>query len=180
MTPAVHICAPPPTYKRIARGVCLDCMMRTRFIGFWADYYGWDETCIRCGREYADGEWISLDFRRDARRKSIESAKAAWRSWKSEIVKPKYEDQEKTDRKLLRRLSKWIRDDKGFFRKAPGLQITIRPAPSKEVFTWLGIYKEGITYRSGGGHTATVQGAKCAATRWYRRKEKETESETKG
>jgi len=39
-----------------------------------------DTTCIRCGRQWQDGEWMPLAFSRAARLESVERARAYWRS----------------------------------------------------------------------------------------------------
>ena len=75
----IHIHAPQATSKSCKAGNCPDCKKRTRFIGFFTPWYGWDHTCIRCGRRWADGEWMPLPFMRGAREQSIESAKSYWR-----------------------------------------------------------------------------------------------------
>lgn len=49
---------------------------------FFTPWYGWDSTCIKCGREWQDGEWCPLDFVRQSRQKSIAAAKKRWRSMK--------------------------------------------------------------------------------------------------
>lgn len=79
MTGYVHILAPEVTRRAVRAGDCPDCNRRSRFISFHQDWYGWRQTCLRCGRTWDDGEWLPLDFERGARRKSIERAKAWWR-----------------------------------------------------------------------------------------------------
>lgn len=76
----VHTFSPPTTDKAIASVTCPDCGKRTRFVGFFQDWFGWRFTCLRCGRSYEDGEWLALDFVRGSRRKSIDAAKARWRA----------------------------------------------------------------------------------------------------
>lgn len=76
----VHIHAPQPTEKSIRAGHCRDCQRRSWFIGFFTPWYGWDTTCLRCGRHWQDGEWMPLDFVRQARQKSIDSAKRRFRA----------------------------------------------------------------------------------------------------
>jgi hypothetical protein len=75
----VHIHAPSATAKSIRAGNCPDCKKRTRFIGFFTPWYGWRTTCMRCGREWNDGEWGALDFVRGIRRRNIAHAKNTWR-----------------------------------------------------------------------------------------------------
>lgn len=76
---AVHIHAPQASLRSIDAGNCVDCKKRTRFIGFFTEYYGWDDTCLRCGRRWADGEWMLLPSARHARRDSINAVKIRWR-----------------------------------------------------------------------------------------------------
>lgn len=66
--------------KAVHACVCPDCKKRTRMLGFFQDWYGWDCTCLRCGRGFSDGEWMPLPFMRGARPKSIAAAKARWRA----------------------------------------------------------------------------------------------------
>lgn len=66
--------------KAVRACVCPDCKKRTRMLGFFQEWYGWAFTCLRCGRRYADGEWLPLPFMRGARPTSIATAKAHWRA----------------------------------------------------------------------------------------------------
>lgn len=75
----LHIYAPPVTHRFIHAGTCLDCKRRTRFLGFAYEMYGANVTCLRCGREWSDGEWMPLPFVRGARQKNIDAAKRRWR-----------------------------------------------------------------------------------------------------
>lgn len=79
MSGGVHICWTRTTAKDVWSGNCVDCGKRTRFLSFFQPWYGWDSTCIRCGRRWSDGEWMPLPFVRQSRQKSIESAKDRWR-----------------------------------------------------------------------------------------------------
>lgn len=74
-----HIHAPRATYKRAKAGRCNDCERRTRFVEFFTPWYGWDSTCLRCGRNWKDGEWMALPFMRGARQHNIDHAKGYWR-----------------------------------------------------------------------------------------------------
>ncbi len=76
----LHIHAPMPTAKEVLSGICPDCKKRTRMLSFFTPWYGWDVTCIKCGRNWLDGEWTDLDFVRQSRQKSIKRAKDTWRS----------------------------------------------------------------------------------------------------
>ena len=74
----VHIHRPPTTAKSLTRDKCIDCKQDTIFVGIFQDWYGWTETCIRCGRQFAEGEWLPLDFCREARRDNIKAALEQW------------------------------------------------------------------------------------------------------
>ena len=76
----IHIHAPQPTEKRIQTGVCPDCKKRSRFIAFFTPWYGDHTTCLRCGREWMDGEWMPLPFIRGSRKITIAAAKKRWRT----------------------------------------------------------------------------------------------------
>lgn len=76
---AVHIFAPRPEMRRAHRGTCPDCDKPTLFASVFYAWFGWDTTCLRCGRNWQDGEWMPLPFRRTASADSIRAAKAAFR-----------------------------------------------------------------------------------------------------
>lgn len=75
----IHIHAPAATAKACDIMHCTDCNRRTRYLSFFTPWYGWDSTCIRCGRNWMDGEWMPLPFMRGAREHNIQRAKAFWR-----------------------------------------------------------------------------------------------------
>lgn len=79
MTGCLHICAPPVESFFIRRGTCPDCKRASFFLGRTYEWYGSNQTCLRCGREWADGEWVPLPFMRGAREKNISHAKNLWR-----------------------------------------------------------------------------------------------------
>lgn len=84
----VHIYAPQPSAKSLTPCKCPDCKQDTVFVGFHTEWHGWDETCIRCGRGFADGEWLELEFSRFARRDRIEAALTRWhRQSDAELIK---------------------------------------------------------------------------------------------
>ena len=76
----VHIYAPQPSQRHIGRRVCLDCGRNAYFIALFTEWYGWDSTCLNCGRSWCDGEWMPLDFVPQSRQKSIASIKRRWRA----------------------------------------------------------------------------------------------------
>lgn len=77
----VHIHAPKATAKRLIKDNCHDCKKLTWFAEFFTPWYGWDSTCLRCGREYQDGCWMELPFARgNHRKKNKELAKQIWRN----------------------------------------------------------------------------------------------------
>jgi hypothetical protein len=75
----VHVCAPHAVGKFVNAGICPDCKKWSRFIGLHYEWYGTDQTCLRCGRSWSDGEWMPLNFERQSRQKSIASAKHIFR-----------------------------------------------------------------------------------------------------
>lgn len=76
---AVHVYAPQPTECAVHATTCPDCGQRTRMLQFFVEWFGWDSTCLRCGRMWVDGEWAALPFMRGARQKNIDAAKARCR-----------------------------------------------------------------------------------------------------
>lgn len=75
----VHIYAPQATAKKAFATTCPDCKRRTRMLARFTPWYGWDSTCLRCGRSWCDGEWMPLPFMRGARQHNIDEAKKYWR-----------------------------------------------------------------------------------------------------
>lgn len=76
----VHIYAPAATAKKASAATCPDCKKRTRMLAFFTPWHGWHSTCLRCGREWMDGEWAALEFARGARQRNIDAAKRRWRA----------------------------------------------------------------------------------------------------
>ncbi len=80
----IHIHAPQPNEKYIVLcEKCGDCGKRTRMIVFYTEWYGIDATCIKCGREWQDGEWQPLAFGRSKipiRQQNIDAAKRLYRN----------------------------------------------------------------------------------------------------
>jgi hypothetical protein len=76
----IHIHAPMPIGKHVHSGTCPDCKRRSRFIGWSYEWYGASNTCLRCGREWQDGEWMPLPFMRGARQHNIDAAKRRFRA----------------------------------------------------------------------------------------------------
>ena len=75
----VHVHAPWPDARHLGRIDCLACKRRTFAVGWHAEYYGWSQTCLRCGERWEDGEMCPRPFRRGWRKDSIERAKRRWR-----------------------------------------------------------------------------------------------------
>jgi len=75
----VYVCSPISTHRRIVAGECPTCGKWTRFMGFFYEWYGWHETCLRCGDKWSDGELLERPFMRGWRAKNIEAAKKEWR-----------------------------------------------------------------------------------------------------
>ncbi len=77
--PKVHIYAPPVTRRFVLAKTCPDCGKRTRMLGWAYEWHGATVVCLRCGREWQDGEWMPLPFMRGARAHNIAEAKDRWR-----------------------------------------------------------------------------------------------------
>ena len=75
----VHVYAPRATARSVRAAECPDCGRYTRFLCWSHEWHGPSQVCLRCGREWEDGEWMPLAFERGSRQKSIERAKARWR-----------------------------------------------------------------------------------------------------
>jgi len=71
----IHIYDPKVDMFSLDRGTCLDCNQRVWFALFHMTWFGWDRTCLNCGRRWSDGEWMPLAFERNSRRNSINIAK---------------------------------------------------------------------------------------------------------
>jgi hypothetical protein len=85
----VHIHAPLPESATVQWDVCLDCGKRSPFARVFYDWYGSHDTCMRCGRQWSSGEWISLPFCRTARADSKQQARRSWkmaRKYRGKIV----------------------------------------------------------------------------------------------
>lgn len=77
--PTVHIYTPPVIRRFVLTRTCPDCKKRTRMLGFGYEWHGASVTCLRCGREWQDGEWMPLPFMRGSRAHNIANAKEWWR-----------------------------------------------------------------------------------------------------
>jgi uncharacterized protein YbdZ (MbtH family) len=74
-----HICAPAQTAKKKHMVFCPDCERYAWFYSFFTPWYGWHTTCTKCGRQFVEGEWLDLPFKRGAREESIAWAKKKWK-----------------------------------------------------------------------------------------------------
>lgn len=52
----VHVHAPQPDAFGLRRSACPTCQKRTYFLWRHTPWYGVDDTCLRCGEEWQDGE----------------------------------------------------------------------------------------------------------------------------
>jgi hypothetical protein len=75
----IHVSRPRATSRSAKRRECPDCKAESLFASVFYEWYGWTTTCLLCGRNWQDGEWMPLPFRRSARADSIRSAHAAFR-----------------------------------------------------------------------------------------------------
>ena len=67
--------------KKIDKGICPNCGMRTYFIVFFDKIYGWDKTCIKCGFRFFDenGFRTVLPSHRENQLYNIQIAKMRWK-----------------------------------------------------------------------------------------------------
>ena len=84
MTPCYHgdkivICQPTITDLRLQRLPCPTCKRRRWFVRWFQEWYGWNDTCLRCGENWQDGEMCPRPFRPRWRQDNIESAKRIYR-----------------------------------------------------------------------------------------------------
>ena len=76
---SLHIKRSRFSMKAVVRFNCPDCKANSRRLSFFQEWYGWNSTCINCGRQWSDGEWMPLDFARGIRKRNINAAKQLWR-----------------------------------------------------------------------------------------------------
>ena len=89
MNGEIHICAPNPEgFGLRSIDKCPDCAKHTRMIYTDYEWYGREQTCLRCGRHWSGGEWMPLCFEPQSRRKSIEAAKKHYRRLRDAIKMP--------------------------------------------------------------------------------------------
>jgi hypothetical protein len=79
VTGSVHIHSPEVIERRIVAGDCPTCGKWTRFVGFFYEWYGWFETCLRCGDQWSGGELLERPFKPRWREENIRNAKKHWR-----------------------------------------------------------------------------------------------------
>jgi hypothetical protein len=58
----VHVHAPQPDAFGISRHHCPTCQRRTYMLWRHTPWYGTDDTCLRCGEEWQDGERSERPF----------------------------------------------------------------------------------------------------------------------
>jgi hypothetical protein len=78
----IHICYPHPAEVFAHRAECGDCEREALFIGWRYEFHGVEQTCMRCGRAYRDGEPERLPSGRGGRAASIANAKKRWREYR--------------------------------------------------------------------------------------------------
>ena len=70
---------------------CTDCQKRSPMVYLFQEWYGWDITCMRCGRSWQDGEWMPLDFLKRSREKSKQRARKRYKMFKESKEIEKWE-----------------------------------------------------------------------------------------
>lgn len=83
----IHINLVRTNIKKIVRIKCHDCNKKSYFAAFHQEWYGWDLTCMRCGRQYSDGYMMPLLFYRYVRR---DNKLAAHKRWKRKLDIPEH------------------------------------------------------------------------------------------
>ena len=76
----VHVLVPQVIDRKLSRIKCPTCQRRTFAVGWYAEWFGWSMTCLRCGERWNDGEQEPRPFRRGWRKDSIARAKRRWRA----------------------------------------------------------------------------------------------------
>ena len=76
----IHIHTLRPVAKKLTRANCPDCRHRAVIANYFTPWYGWESTCLRCGRSWRDGEWMPLYWEPQSRPKAIAAAKKRWRT----------------------------------------------------------------------------------------------------
>ena len=80
----IHINVPRYESVIIRRLECMGCGYKDRlFVTTMEEWYGQRGTCLRCGEQFADGEWLARPFMRGWRKKNIENAKKLFRKFKA-------------------------------------------------------------------------------------------------
>lgn len=82
----IHINSPNPTRVDIDKSRCPDCKKQSYFVNRFYEWYGSMSTCMRCGREYADGEWLPLTFSRNARKINKDAARTIYKEAKCKMT----------------------------------------------------------------------------------------------
>ena len=72
----------------LRRHPCIGCDRNSFFVDSFQEWYGWNGTCLKCGEQYSDEEWLPRPFARAWRQRNIEHAREHWRRWKSPALEP--------------------------------------------------------------------------------------------
>lgn len=64
--------------------MCPNEKRRRRMFGWFQNWYGWNITCLGCGEQWADGEWLERPFKPRWRQENIDHAKKLWNTAKAE------------------------------------------------------------------------------------------------
>ena len=75
----IHISWVETHERRINWRDCPDCNRKSPIVSFCQHWYGVHSTCMRCGRQWSDGEWLPLPFCRGAREQSKAEARRRWK-----------------------------------------------------------------------------------------------------
>lgn len=55
----IHICYSRKDMEEVWVMRCPSCKRRkAKFYGWFQEWYGWHNTCLECGEQFADGKWL--------------------------------------------------------------------------------------------------------------------------
>lgn len=66
-----------PTIKDFGRKYqkCIDCKRKRYFWCIYQEWYGWSGTCLTCGAQFDDREWLPKPFEPRWRKKNVKRAR---------------------------------------------------------------------------------------------------------
>jgi len=74
--PRIHINVPIVHLWDLKKMRCPTCQKDRYIWGWFQEWYGWTQTCLRCGERFSDGERETRPFERGWRKRSVHAALA--------------------------------------------------------------------------------------------------------